>query len=241
MTAAVRAARSDVRLAAWLGFVLLFAVANYAARLAADDPIEPDLLYEWGFFAAALVQLALMLSITLALARRGPARELLALRSPPNWRRAAGYMAAILAGVLALGVLADWALDAGDEQGLVPEEWDGSRAAPFAANFVVAAALVPIAEELLFRGVGFTLLRRFGPALAVVAVGILFALAHGLVRAFLPLFVFGVGMALLRDRTKSIVPGIVVHGAFNVLGMSLAAAFGDRAEDALAWLVLVPA
>ena len=226
-----------MRLGAWLAFVLLFALANYSARFAADDAMEPDLLYEWGFFAAALVQLALMFGVTFALARRGPASELLALRSPRSWRRAGAYMAAILAAVLAVGVVVDRALDAGDEQGLVPDEWDGSRAAPFAANFVVAAGLVPIAEELLFRGVGFTLLRRFGPALAIVAVGILFALAHGLLRALPILVAFGIALAWLRHRTDSVYPCIVLHALFNGLALLVAVVGDPRGAEAFLTLL----
>lgn len=231
--ATVPAARSDVRLGAWLTFVLLLALANYSARFASEDATQPDLLYEWSFFAAALIQLALMFGVTFALARRGPARALLALRGPPSWPQAIGYMVVILVVVLAFGVAVDRALDAGDEQGLVPESWDSSRAAPFAANFVVAAALVPVAEELLFRGVGFTLLQRFGPALAVVAVGVLFALAHGLVRALPILVAFGIALAWLRHRTGSVYPCIALHAVFNALALIVAVAGDPRGAEAL--------
>jgi membrane protease YdiL (CAAX protease family) len=42
------------------------------------------------------------------------------------------------------------------------------------------------------------------------------------VEALLVLVPFGIALAWLRDRTKSVVPGMVVHALFN--GIALAAA-----------------
>ena len=75
-------------------------------------------------------------------------------------------------------------LEAGEEQGLVPEEWDPDRAAQFVANFVVVAAVAPIVEELTYRGLGLAVTRdRWGmwPAIAITSVA--FGLAHGLLVA----------------------------------------------------------
>ena len=63
---------------------------------------------------------------------------------------------------------------------------------------VVIAGFVPVVEELMFRGLGFTLLRRFGATAAIVLVGIAFALVHGIAEG-LPVFAFfGMGLAFLR-------------------------------------------
>ena len=73
-------------------------------------------------------------------------------------------------------------LDAGDEQGLVPDGWDSSRAAPFLANAAVVVIAAPFVEELLYRGLGYGLLTPFlGPWPAILITGVAFGLAHGLV------------------------------------------------------------
>jgi membrane protease YdiL (CAAX protease family) len=105
---------------------------------------------------------------------------------------------------------------------LLPDRWEPDRAAAFAANCVVVVVVAPIVEELLFRGLGYSLLAPLGEGLAVVLVGLAFGLAHGLVEALPLLVAFGSALAYMRQRTDSVVPGMLVHGLFN--GIALAAA-----------------
>ena len=230
MTALPAAARSNVRLGAWLAFVLLIAAIAYAGRIA-GDPVPQDLFYRWSFFAGALFQFGIVLVITVAIARRGEPRALFALVRPRSWGVAAGMMLAIFVGTLVLAFVVAYALGLrpGEEQGLVPREWDPSRAVPFAANFALAAVFVPIVEELLFRGLGFSLLARFGGAVAIVASGVLFGLAHGLVEALPALVGFGIGLGWLRSRTGSVYPCILLHAIFNAFAL-LAAVFEDAVQ-----------
>ena len=97
-----------------------------------------------------------------------------------------------------------------------------SLSALFAANLVLFAVVAPVVEELTFRGVGQSLLGFLGRWPSIVLVGVAFGLAHGLVEALLVLVPFGMALAWLRDRTRSVLPGMVVHGVFN--GLALAAA-----------------
>jgi membrane protease YdiL (CAAX protease family) len=215
---APRSAWSDTRLAAWLLFVLFFIGLSYLGRAEAGPP-PPDVLYRWTTFVEAGVQGLFMLGIVLAIVWNGPPGELLALRRPRSWSTAAKLALAVLAAVIAAAVALEPILDAGEEQGFVPERWDPTRAVPFAANFVIAALLFPVVEELLFRGAGFALLVRYGRVAAVVATGVLFALAHGLVNALPILIVFGIGLGWLRERTHSVVPPIAAHATFNALAL----------------------
>jgi membrane protease YdiL (CAAX protease family) len=48
------------------------------------------------------------------------------------------------------------------------------------------------------------------------------AFMHGLPAAIFPLAVLGIGLAYLRERSDSIVPGVFVHGLFNGLALALA-------------------
>jgi uncharacterized protein len=235
-------ARSNGRLIAWSVVVGLFILLSFVGQQL-DDAEAPsrELVYTWEFTIAGGVTFAILLLIVMLIAIDAPKRALLALRRPIDLRGAVKLAVAMLVGVFVVAAALEPFLEAGEEQGLTPSGWDAAHAPEFFGALVAVGILAPIAEELLFRGLGFSLLLRFGRWHAILVTSVVFALAHGLVRGFLPLFVFGLGMALLRDRTKSIVPGMVVHGAFNVIGMVLSAALGDEAEDALAWLSLVPA
>ena len=84
---------------------------------------------------------------------------------------------------------------------------------------MVIAVIAPVVEELLFRGIGFHLLRRFGDPTAILATGLAFGLYHGLVNALPILALFGVALAWLRARTRSVYPGMLVHAAFNSVAL----------------------
>ena len=85
------------------------------------------------------------------------------------------------------------------------------------------AVVGPIVEELMYRGAGMTLLlARYGAPVAVVVTAVAFGLAHGLLLALAALVYFGVVTALLRLKTKSVYPCILVHSLFNATSLILA-------------------
>jgi membrane protease YdiL (CAAX protease family) len=129
--------------------------------------------------------------------------------------------------VVVYGVTAalDPLLHGGREQGLTPTSWQPAHAAAYAANFVVIAGVAPFTEELLFRGLGYSLLVRFGVLPAIVTVGVSFALYHGLVQALPELAIFGSALAWLRSKTDSIFPGMLLHATFNSISLIAAVAF----------------
>ena len=110
-------------------------------------------------------------------------------------------------------------LHPGREQGLTPTRWEPAHAGAYIANGIFIAVLVPIIEELTFRGLGFSLLQRYGEWTAILLTGLLFGLAHGLVEALPLLVAFGVGLGFLRSRTDSVYPGMIVHGLFNAASL----------------------
>ena len=221
--------RHPGRLGAWLVFVLALTLLNYAGRYASDDTPE-DVAYQWVSSVAIVVQFGLMLGILLLITIGLPKRELFALRRPASWKRALGL--AVLGLVLiylfslaytgVLSLLGDF--DATEEQGLVPDEWDSSRAAPFIAFFLAVTLLAPIVEELTYRGLGFSLLAPYGVVLAVAATGLLFGLAHGLLIGLPVLAFFGIVVAWLRAKTGSVYPGILLHAVFNGVALLVAVA-----------------
>ena len=58
--------------------------------------------------------------------------------------------------------------------------------------------------------------------MAVVVTAVAFAAAHGLVAGFPALLIFGLAIAVLRWRTRSIFPGMFFHATFNGIALALA-------------------
>ena len=211
--------RQSTRLALWLGFVGLLTALNYDARAVSGKP-DPNVLYRYSTAVGGVAQYAVMLAVVLAIA--GGSHALLGLRRVESRGRAAWLAAGVIVGILAFERILDPFLHPGREQGLTPTTWEPSHAAQYAANFVVIAVVGPVVEELTYRGLGYSLLARFGRWTAIAATGILFALSHGLVEALPVLAVFGWGLAWLRSRTGSVYPGMIVHGCFNGVALIVA-------------------
>lgn len=209
------------RVYTWLGLVAMLAVFGYGSRITGGKPPE-DALYRYETAIGGIAIYLVLLTIVLWLGRGRSHTEFFALRRPPSWPRALGlalgaYVTIFVgAGLILIG------LDAGDEQGLTPDDWDSARAGAYTANFLSVALVGPIVEELLYRGAGMSLFLRFGPALAVAVTALGFGLGHGLLLALPALVFFGVVTALLRLRTESIYPCMLVHCAFNATSLIVA-------------------
>jgi CAAX protease family protein len=224
--------------------VLAFAALSYTFRFTEGKPPK-DLLYKWSTVTGNLVQFAIIAAIVYAIAGLGQRRRLLALRRPTSWGRAAGIGVAIVVGMIALTYALEPVLHPGREQGVTPDTWQPNHAAAYVTNALVIAVVAPIVEELTFRGLGYSLLVRFGQWTAIILVGLSFGLAHGLVQAFPFLAAFGAGLAYLRTRVDSIYPGMIVHGLFNATALTVAVV--DKPEPAsilsacaAAWSALSP-
>lgn len=231
-------------LALWTSFVVVFAALSYGLRFSGGKPPK-NLLYQWATVESSLVQYAVIALIVYGIAGLGRRRQLLALRRPTSWRRAfriamgVGLMMLVLA--YALGPL----LNPGREQGVTPDTWQPDHAAAYVANGVVICIVAPFVEELTFRGLGYSLLVRFGRWTAIILVGIAFGLAHGLVQAFPFLAALGAGLAYLRSRVDSVYPGMIVHGTFNAIALTVAVSGKPEQENILracaaVWSLLSP-
>jgi membrane protease YdiL (CAAX protease family) len=209
----------QIRLVWWSLLVALVAAVEYAGRFAGGPP-DRNALYRYSTAAGSAVVYGFLLLIVLAIA--GWRTDLLAWRPPRSWSRALGLGAVLLIGIYAAVAVLDPILHGGREQGLTPTGWEPRHAGAYVANFVVVAGLAPVVEELTYRGLGISLLERYGRWVAIVAVGCCFALDHGLVQAFPELALFGCALAWLRLRTNSVMPGMLVHATFNGLALVLA-------------------
>ena len=94
-----------------------------------------------------------------------------------------------------------------------------------APGFITALSTVifaPIAEEVIFRGLVYTRLRRAMPvALACVLSSLVFAILHGELIWIAYAFMMGVALTLVFERTGTLWSSIIVHITFNLFGSYL--------------------
>jgi membrane protease YdiL (CAAX protease family) len=210
--------RRPGRLAAWLAFALTIAAVGYVTLASGNDPPD-DVLYRYSTAVGLVLQSALFVGILLLILIGLPKRPMFGFRRPTSWRGALGWAALGLVAIFALTVATSPVLDAGEEQGLLPEEWDSDKIAPYILVGLSITFVGPIAEELMFRGVGFALLAPYGKWVAIVGTGVLFGALHGLLIALPVLSAFGVILGWLRWRTDSVYPCMALHMAFNGIGI----------------------
>jgi uncharacterized protein len=208
------------RLVAWLALVGAQVLLNYSIRASSGTP-DRNAVYHYSTSVGAVVFYGVVLAILLAISRE-EAVKLLALRRPRSWGNAAVTAALVIVGVIVLEAALNPLLHPDREQGLTPTHWEASHAGAFAASFVALAVVGPFVEEATFRGLGYSLLEPYGRLFAVLAIGVLFGLAHGLVEALPILVALGAGLAYLRARTDSLYPCFIVHGVFNAIALTLA-------------------
>jgi len=220
--------RAPLRL--WSGFVLAFTTLSYTLRFTSGKPPK-DLLYKWSTVVGNLVQFAIIAAIVYGIAgAAGERRRVLALRRPTSWRTALKIGLGVGLGMFVLTILLGPVLHPDREQGVTPDTWEPKHIAAYIANGIVIAVVAPIVEELTFRGLGYSLLSRYGRWAAIIGTGIAFGLAHGLVQAFPFLAAFGIGLAYLRSRVDSVYPGMIVHGLFNAIAITVAVAGKSQAD-----------
>ena len=205
------------RLVAWTILVSALALLGYASRASGGKPPD-NAAYQYTTAIGGIVQYGVILAIVLLIARP-EWRRLLALRRPTSWTRALTTALGVLVVVYVISAIVSALSDPGKEQGLTPDKWDPHRISPYVVNFIVFVAVAPFVEELTFRGLGYSVLEPLGRMTAILWVGVAFGLAHGLLEALPILIAFGAGLALIRARTESVYPGIVVHGLFNAVAL----------------------
>jgi uncharacterized protein len=212
---------SPTRLVCWIGLVASVSALEYSARFSGTAAKGArNEVYSYSTFANGLIFYGLIFGVVLAIVYGRT--DLLALRRPAAHAAALAVVVLVATYLWELVVVALPIRDPGKEQGLTPTHWESSHAGAFAANLVLFTVVAPAIEELTFRGAGQSLLQFTGRWPSILLVGIAFGVWHGLVQALLILIPFGIGLAYLRDRTRSVIPGIVVHGLFNGVALAFA-------------------
>lgn len=164
-------------------------------------------------FSAVVPSLALLAAV---LVRRRPLSAFGFRRVAPKWLLLAVLSALIamtLASLLSIFVLTP----------LFPTDntqSDYSAAVNGGAGFFLGALAIggiiePIGEELLFRGVLASFLKRWGPWVMIIGSTLVFAGAHGLNVVFFSAVFMSLVSTYLYWRSGSIWPSLVVHVTYN--------------------------
>jgi membrane protease YdiL (CAAX protease family) len=89
---------------------------------------------------------------------------------------------------------------------------------PLLLGLMAFAAVIaaPLCEEVVFRGYFYPVLKKFGGMrVAAFCSALVFAAAHGSLTALLPLFIFGLVLVFLYEKTGSLWAPISAHFCFN--------------------------
>jgi membrane protease YdiL (CAAX protease family) len=120
---------------------------------------------------------------------------------------------------LAAGIGWTWVLQTG-LVGEVPGELD-SQWSP-AVLILLAVVAAPILEEILFRGfMCRTMLGFWSKRNAILGSALIFAIVHP-GTSFPPVFLLGVATAVLYFRSRSVIPGMILHALYNLGIVALA-------------------
>lgn len=214
--------RSLVAVAAWSVLAALQVAAAFAFA-GSEEAQRDELIYEYEFALGVPVVYGLLIGLTFAIATAFgnplPALGVNSFRLRWMW---IAFGVILLALAIEAVFQAVFDVDAGEEQGVLPETWRPDRLPALVLNTFVAVTLVPFAEELFYRGLGVRALQVFGAPVAIVVTALVFGLAHGILVALPGLVAFAAGLAWVRLRSDSVWPGVLAHGVYNLLVVALA-------------------
>jgi uncharacterized protein len=181
---------------------------------------QPD-----GVGIALLTALVTFGTVGLTLAVRVRSLAPLQLRAPGVRWLWTGLAVGVALRLLAFVITALWIALTGDAWNPHQDLADSAALGGWSLVAILALAglVIPLAEELLFRGVLYGALRRYGPVLAGLVSATLFGLAHVWPPLVLFAFLVGVVHAWMRERSGSIWPAVVSHAVVNTLSIAMIA------------------
>ncbi len=95
-----------------------------------------------------------------------------------------------------------------------------SRGSKLVLALITASIAAPFVEEIFFRGVLFGWLRtRWGAAPGVILSAALFSGAHAIPLILASIFVVGLTLAIVYEKTKSTIATMTLHSLFNTIGV----------------------
>ena len=139
-----------------------------------------------------------------------------------RWAIPAGVFISLTVAMVYAGILTGLGLD---DHVRSPSVFDDPGTVVLIIASIMAVAVAPVVEELLFRGFIFSgLLSRFTVKQAAIASAALFALAHIQPLAYAPIFIIGLVLVWVYRATGSLTAAMLVHASYNgvIVGISFA-------------------
>lgn len=88
----------------------------------------------------------------------------------------------------------------------------------FGLLLLLGGVIVPLKEELVFRGLIYPTLRKgYGRGGGILLTALFFGVMHFDLIRFLPLFIGGMVLTWLYEKTQSLWSSIIAHGVWNIL------------------------
>lgn len=199
-----------------LGYLAVSVAAGVVLSALGYDLASPGAFMMLVFSAVAAA--APVVAVGLALLPRVRSLAAVGLRGVSGRWLLAGAGAGLLGWAVNRGVILLYVWisgDAGNPQAGLANIAIGGPAGQFALLVLLAGLLAPFGEELLFRGVLFTWLRRWGFVLAAVLSSLAFGVVHGFNVVLPAAVVLGLLAAYLYERSGSILPAVVAHAVNN--------------------------
>lgn len=110
-----------------------------------------------------------------------------------------------------------------------PEGWMDSYAASSSAidnsltAWLTAVVMAPVLEEIVFRGLVYTRLKKGLPQMmAAIMTSLIFGIAHGTIIWAIYTFIFGMVLIWIFEKFGSLTASILLHLSYNLSGMALA-------------------
>jgi uncharacterized protein len=101
---------------------------------------------------------------------------------------------------------------------------------------VLICLIAPMVEEMLFRGIILrSFLRQYPPGTAIVHSAAIFGLAHLNAYQFIAAFGIGFIFGKLYERTRSLLPGILLHACYNTAVVIVAPRYGSLLDSPASW------
>jgi sodium transport system permease protein len=222
-------------------FALVLVLGYYGSLLLTESGIVTQVLVtQVAFFLLPVVAMAAWMKF--------PPTQVLSFRAPP----VKGLLAAVLIGATG------WAAVGGLVMRLLPPPDSLVKAleklvmledasASLWKLLLVIAITPAVCEELLFRGLILSGLRRYGQWPAIIISALLFALAHASIYRLLPTFCLGLMLGYIVVKTGSIYCSMLMHALNNGIAVTLARSkdFGERfglsEATQVPWSITLPA
>jgi hypothetical protein len=174
-----------------------------------------------------LFQIVLLAAPTAAVLITASGGRALGLLIPAGWRMwtesaAVGVVLSALAWLYALGLR--WFAPEAYESMIAEQQRQLELlAGPVPLLLLAAVVVAPVCEEVFFRAFFFAGLRsKLDFAIASAISALVFAFVHAMLWSTPPLFLVGLGMALLYERHRSVTAPIAGHAVFNGTQLLLA-------------------